>query len=128
MKTRVLPKGHSSSATRREGVLSPAKSEPTHRHRPPRPPQTVVEALKDDEEWVRQNLDRLIEEHGRVYVAVRDGQVFGTDDDENTLIMRLFRKDPHQGFLVISLDDPTLHGEEGPQEIEPGVIDEDDLE
>jgi len=128
MKARVLPKRHSSSATRREGVLSPAKSEPTHRHRPPRPPRTVVEALKCDEEWVRQNLDRLIKERGRVYVAVRDGEVLGSDDDENTLIMRLYRKHPRDGFLVISLDDPTLHGEEGPPEIEPGVIDEDDLE
>ncbi len=94
---------------------------------PGSPPRTVLEALEDDMAWVRQNLDRLIEEYGHVYVAVRDGRVLGKDHDRASLVMRLFHENPRQGCLVVSLDDPRARGEEEEPDYVPGAIDEDDM-
>jgi len=89
------------------------------------PPRTVLQALEDDLAWVRENVDRLIAEWGRVYLAVRDGQIFDADRDRGSLAMRLFHEHPYEGLLVVSLDDPRLRAKEGEPDVVPGAIDED---
>jgi hypothetical protein len=130
MKARVLPKGRSSAAPRKKGVLPPGKDEPKRRKGPPRPYRTVVQALLYDMEWVRRNLQRLLAEWGHVYLAVKDHEVFDADPDRNALIMRLRQKYGKQGFLVVSLDSPWFPGEqESPEYAEyEGAIDEVDME
>ncbi len=128
MKPKAVVKNRLSSTSRNKGVRSPAKDKPRPRRAPSRPPRTVVEALNEDLAWVRQNIDELIQERGRVYLAVRHHEVFDADRDRGTLVMRLFREHPREGFLVVSLEDPRLRGEEEPPDFVPGVIDEDDME
>jgi len=85
----------------------------------------AIRALDDDMNWVRQNVDRLTEERGLVYLAVKNHEVIDADADKGLLVMRLYRERGRQAFLVVYLGDPRLRREKEPPEIEPGVIEED---
>lgn len=129
MKTKAVAEAKPGVVSRKKRPRPASGKRSTRRRTPALPYRTVIEAFLYDEKWVKENLDKLLAEWGHVFLAVKDQEVFDTDPDRNTLIARLRQKYGMQGFLVISLDDPTLRGEEDNLQLwYDGAIDEQDLE